>query len=147
MKIARSVETIIAGKKSGTILTLKEIVQRMIGLAQKTIGVLRWMFHFIIPLGGYCRGFMEEMDLAMISAACQVAFSIAPVDRETATKHVWSGRKIDLGWMVLRATMLVMRSSSHLRLLRECSPGPGPCQLVGKIQRGCHHPLSMSSRA
>ena len=92
MKIARSVETVIAGKKSNTILTLKVKVKKIIGLAQKTNGVLCWMFHFIIPLGGYCRGFMEEMDLAMISAACQVAFSIAPVDRETAKKHVWRGR-------------------------------------------------------
>ena len=43
----------------------------------------------------------------------------------------WSNITTLFGWMVLCATMLVMRSSPHLRLLRECSPGPGPCVLNG----------------
>ena len=52
--IAHSLETIIAGKKGNTILTLKVEVKKMIGLSQKTNGVLRWIYHIIISLGGYC---------------------------------------------------------------------------------------------
>ena len=32
---------------------------------------------------------MEEMDLASFSATCQLAIFIAPVERESATKHRW----------------------------------------------------------
>ena len=53
--IARSLETLIAGKKGTTILTLKLKVQKMSGLAQKTKGFLCWIYHIIISLGGCCR--------------------------------------------------------------------------------------------
>ena len=44
-------------------------------------------YHYFI--GRSLLGFMEEMDLAIISATSQLAIFIAPVERETATKHVW----------------------------------------------------------
>ena len=45
--------------------------------------------HFI---GRSLLGVMEEMDLASLSTTCQFAMFIAPVERETATKHVLGGQ-------------------------------------------------------
>ena len=43
-------------------------------------------------------GFMGRMDSTSISATCQFAIVIAPVDRETATRHVW-GDQVYRFWL------------------------------------------------
>ena len=49
-------------------------------------------------IGRVLQGFMEELDSASFPATCQVAFSIVPVERETAPKHVWR-RRISQPWL------------------------------------------------
>ena len=94
--------------------------------------VIYWMFHTIIPLGGYCwdYGSIGLSKFFRNLSVCKIHGSCGTWDRhETCVGR--SNISTLVGWMVLRATMLVMRSSPHLRLLRESSPGPGPCVLNG----------------
>ena len=51
-----------------------------------------WDLSYHAFIGRSRLGFMEEMDLASLSATCQLAIFIATVERETATKHVWWDR-------------------------------------------------------
>ena len=49
--------------------------------------LLDFSYHYFV--GRRPLRFMDEMDVAIVLATCQLAIFIAPVERETATKHVW----------------------------------------------------------
>ena len=57
-------------------------------LLQKTIGVPSGFIISLLRLSAIV-GFTAEVDLASSSVTCQFAMFIAPVERETITKHVW----------------------------------------------------------
>ena len=120
---------LIEGKKGTTILTLKVKVKTVTGLAQRTNGVLRCI-HIIslfywAGIAGIYGGIGPSKYISNLSVCC-IHCSCGTWDRhETCVARSYT--MILVGWMVICATMLVMRSSPHLRLLRECSPSPGPC--------------------
>ena len=53
-------------------------------------------YHYFI--GRSLLEYMEEMDLAIKSATCRFAIFVAPVERETATKHV-CGDRVSRSWL------------------------------------------------
>ena len=57
-----------------------------LGTENQWCSLLNSSYHYSI--GSVLLGCMEELDSASISATCQFAIFIAPVERETATKHV-----------------------------------------------------------
>ena len=76
--IARSLETLIAGKKGTMILTCTVKVQKMRGLAQKTNGILCWIFISVFHwagIDGIYRGtgpskYINNLPVCCIQCSC-----------------------------------------------------------------------------
>ena len=88
--MAHFLKTLIARKKSNAILTVRVKEDERPGTENQKCPLLDLSYHFFI--GPVLWRSMEELDSASISATCELGILIAPMERETATKHVCEDR-------------------------------------------------------
>ena len=127
------------GRKAIRFWRLK--VRTMDGMAQKTNGVLCWIYNNIIPLDRYCWDLWKSWTQQVHQQLVSLLYSLLLWNVRPPRNMCGEIEYIDLGWMngvmchdifknnmpVLRSSphLRLLRSSPHLRLLRECSQSSG----------------------
>ena len=66
---------------------VKDEDDKLLGAENQWCPLLDLSYHYFV--GPRLLGFMNKVDAAGISRTCQFGIFIAPVERETATEHVW----------------------------------------------------------